>query len=150
MNLIYNLWFGPALMVGVTLGIFFDYLPHRPFRSKNKWINSRVYPGKFLNILIMGQNYHLIHHLWPSIPWFEYKIAYEKTKPLLDMKGSPQRVGIFETKADTFNFIYDLLVGIRSHKSKKGKLRKIINSFPSFKIRKILLKIVNNTYIGGN
>ena len=96
------------------------------------------------------QNYHLIHHLWPSIPWFEYKIAYEKTKPLLDMKGSPQRVGIFETKADTFNFIYDLLVGIRSHKSKKGKLRKIINSLPSFKIRKTLLKIINKTYIGGN
>ena len=72
MNLIYNLWFGPALMVGVTLGIFFDYLPHRPFRSRNKWINSRVYPSKFMNLLIMGQNYHLIHHLWPSIPWFEF------------------------------------------------------------------------------
>ena len=124
MNLIYNLWFGPALMVGVTLGIFFDYLPHRPFRSRNKWINSRVYPGKFLNILIMGQNYHLIHHLWPSIPWFEYKIAYEKTKPLLEMKGSPQRVGIFETKKDTFNFIYDLFIGIRSHKSKNEHFKK--------------------------
>ena len=32
----------------------------------------------------------------PSIPWFEYKIAYEKTKPLLNLKGSPQR-GIFES-----------------------------------------------------
>ena len=115
MNLIYNLWFGPALMVGVTLGIFFDYLPHRPFRSRNKWINSRVYPSKFMNLLIMGQNYHLIHHLWPSIPWFEYKIAYEKTKPLLDKKGSPQRVGIFESKDDIFNFIYVLLIGVRSH-----------------------------------
>ena len=40
-----------------------------------------------MNLLIMGQNYHLIHHLWPSIPWFEYKIAYEKTKPLLDKKA---------------------------------------------------------------
>jgi len=56
MNLIYNLWFGPALMVGVTLGIFFDYLPHRPFRSRNKWINSRVYPSKYMNLLIMGQS----------------------------------------------------------------------------------------------
>ncbi len=99
MNIIYNLWFGPALMVGVTLGIFFDYLPHRPFLARNKWKNARVYPSKVMNILIMGQNYHLIHHLWPSIPWFEYKIAYEKTKPLLDKKGSPQRVGIFEKKA---------------------------------------------------
>ena len=76
-----------------------------------------------MNILIMGQNYHLIHHLWPSIPWFEYKIAYEKTKPLLKMKGSPQRVGIFESKHDTFNFIYDLLIGIRSHAGIKGSLK---------------------------
>ena len=136
MNLIYNLWFGPALMVGVTLGIFFDYLPHRPFRSRNKWINSRVYPSKFMNLLIMGQNYHLIHHLWPSIPWFEYKIAYEKTKPLLDKKGSPQRVGIFESKEDIFNFIYDLLIGVRSHSKKRGKIRKIINLYPGFKIKK--------------
>jgi len=42
----------------------------------------------------MGQNYHLVHHLWPSIPWFEYKPAYEATKPLLDQKGSPQRRGV--------------------------------------------------------
>ena len=150
MNLIYNLWFGPALMVGVTLGIFFDYLPHRPFRSRNKWINSRVYPSKFMNILIMGQNYHLIHHLWPSIPWFEYKVAYEKTKPLLDVKGSPQRVGIFESKDDIFNFIYDLLIGVRSHSRRRGKIRKIINLYPGYKIKKFLLKIVNKTFIGSN
>jgi beta-carotene hydroxylase len=54
----------------------------------------------------MGQNYHLVHHLWPSIPWFEYKPAYEATKSLLDSKGSPQRLGIFETRRDGYNFLY--------------------------------------------
>ena len=103
-----------------------------------------------MNILIMGQNYHLIHHLWPSIPWFEYKIAYEKTKPLLDIKGSPQRVGIFETKEDTYNFIYDLFLGVRSHKKKRGKLRKIINLSPSKRTKKFLLRLINNTYIGNS
>ena len=97
----------------------------------------------------MGQNYHLIHHLWPSIPWFEYKIAYEKTKPLLEKKGSPQRVGIFETKEDTFNFIYDLLVGVRSHKKHKGKLRRIINLYPGKKSKRFFLNLINKTYIGG-
>ncbi|NBP99619.1 MAG: beta-carotene hydroxylase, partial [Synechococcaceae bacterium WB6_3A_227] len=33
LQFIFNCWFAPALMVGVTLGLFFDYLPHRPFRS---------------------------------------------------------------------------------------------------------------------
>ena len=107
--LIYNLWFSLAFIVGVTLGIFL-IICHIDHSFKNKWINSSL-SSKFMNLLIMGQNYHLIHHLWPSIPWFEYKIAYEKTKPLLD-KGS-QRVGIFESKQDTLNFIYDLLIGVK-------------------------------------
>ena len=38
-----NYWFAPALVVGVALGLFFDYLPHRPFKEKNRWKNARVY-----------------------------------------------------------------------------------------------------------
>ena len=75
---------------------------------------------------------------------------YDKTKPLLDMKGSPQRVGIFESKEDIFNFIYDLFIGVRSHSKRRGKIRKIINLYPSYKIKKFLLKIVNKTFIGSN
>ena len=76
-----------------------------------------VYPGRTMNWLIMGQNYHLVHHLWPSIPWFEYKPAYEATKPLLDAKESPQRLGIFETRSDVVNFFYDILIGVRRYKN---------------------------------
>ena len=52
------------------------------------------------------------------------KIANEKTKSLLNLKVSPQRVGIFESKYDAFNFIYDLLIGIRFHSNNKEKPRK--------------------------
>ncbi len=145
MNVIYNLWFGPALMVGVTLGIFFDYLPHRPFLARNKWKNARVYPSKVMNILIMGQNYHLIHHLWPSIPWFEYKPAYEATKPLLDQKGSPQRMGIFETKADGLNFLYDVILGIRSHKKNRSKMRPFAKLLPSKRLRRKWINLLHTT-----
>ncbi len=147
MNVIYNLWFGPALMVGVTLGIFFDYLPHRPFLSRNKWKNARVYPSKAMNILIMGQNYHLVHHLWPSIPWFEYKAAYERTKPLLDSKGSPQRMGIFESKTDTYNFIYDIILGVRSHKKRRSKMRPIARILPSQKWRRGWITLLHKTAV---
>ena len=145
MNVIYNLWFGPALMVGVTLGIFFDYLPHRPFLSRNKWKNARVYPSKIMNILIMGQNYHLIHHLWPSIPWFEYKPAYEDTKELLELKGSPQRIGIFESKSDGLNFIYDVILGIRSHKRSRSKMRPLAMVLPTKKLRRSWLYLLHKT-----
>ena len=107
-------WFCPALVVGIALGLFFDYLPHRPFHERNRWKNARVYPGKLLNILILGQNYHLIHHLWPSIPWYKVQPAYYAVRPLLDQKGSPQKLGLLEPKY-FLNFLYDLFIGIRPH-----------------------------------
>ena len=111
---ILNFWFIPAFVIGITLGFFFDYLPHRPFVERNRWKNARVYPGKVLNILILGQNYHLIHHLWPSIPWYNYQPAYYLMKPLLDEKGSPQTSGLLQKK-DFFEFVYDVFIGIHFH-----------------------------------
>ncbi|PLZ91285.1 beta-carotene hydroxylase, partial [Fischerella thermalis CCMEE 5196] len=84
---ILNFWFVPSGIVGLALGLFFDYLPHRPFTECDRWKNARVYANPILNILILGQNYHLIHHLWPSIPWYNYQPTYYLMKPLLDQKG---------------------------------------------------------------
>jgi len=115
---IFNYWFSPALVVGLALGLFFDYLPHRPFKERSRWKNARVYPNPILNLLIMGQNYHLIHHLWPSIPWYNYQTAYRVTQPLLDEKGCHQSLGLLKGK-DFFGFIYDVFLGIRFHGQKK-------------------------------
>lgn len=112
---IFNYWFSPALVVGIALGLFFDYLPHRPFEDRDRWKNARVYPSPILNLLIMGQNYHLVHHLWPSVPWYKYKPTYEVMQPLLDEKGSPQSLGLLQMK-DFFGFLYDLVLGIRFKK----------------------------------
>lgn len=109
-----NFWFVPALVVGIALGLFFDYLPHRPFKERNRWKNARVYPSRILNLLILGQNYHLVHHLWPSIPWYKYQGAYQITKPLLDAKGCYQSLGLLQGK-DFLGFLYDVFLGIRFH-----------------------------------
>lgn len=113
-----NYWFSPALVVGLALGLFFDYLPHRPFQERDRWKNARVYPGRLLNLLIFGQNYHLIHHLWPSIPWYKYQTAYYATKPLLDAKGCDQSLGLLKSK-NFWNFLYDIFLGIRFHRHSK-------------------------------
>ncbi|MBW4668624.1 MAG: fatty acid desaturase [Cyanomargarita calcarea GSE-NOS-MK-12-04C] len=109
---ILNFWFIPAGVVGVALGLFFDYLPHRPFVERDRWKNARVYANPILNVLIMGQNYHLVHHLWPSVPWYNYQPTYYLMKPLLDEKGCPQSLGLLQKK-DFFGFIYDIFLGIR-------------------------------------
>ena len=112
-----NFWFVPALVVGLALGLFFDYLPHRPFKEQNRWKNARVYPSPILNLLILGQNYHLVHHLWPSIPWYKYQPAYYAAKPLLDAKECEQSLGLLEGK-NFWNFLYDVFLGIRFHHKK--------------------------------
>jgi beta-carotene hydroxylase len=113
---IFNYWFSPLAIVGLVLGLFFDYLPHRPFKERDRWLNARVYPSRLLNLLIGGQNYHLVHHLWPSIPWYQYEAAYYEMKPLLDSKGSPQSLGILESKEDFWGFMYDTFIGIHLHR----------------------------------
>ncbi len=114
---ILNFWFIPSAVIGLTLGLFFDYLPHRPHEERDRWKNARVYPNRILNLLIMGQNYHLIHHLWPSIPWYNYQPTYYMMKPLLDEKGCHQTSGLLQKK-DFFEFVYDIFLGIRFHHKK--------------------------------
>ena len=118
-----NFWFIPTAIVGLALGLFFDYLPHRPHQERDRWKNARVYPNAILNVLIMGQNYHLIHHLWPSIPWYNYQPAYYATKPLLDEKGCEQTLGLLKPK-NFWSFLYDVFLGIRFH----GKSSKTIRA----------------------
>ncbi len=112
-----NFWFIPSAVVGLALGLFFDYLPHRPHQERDRWKNARVYPNRILNLMIMGQNYHLIHHLWPSIPWYNYQPTYYMMKPLLDEKGCHQTSGLLQKK-DFFEFVYDIFLGIRFHHKK--------------------------------
>ncbi len=114
---ILNFWFVPSGIVGLALGLFFDYLPHRPFAERDRWKNARVYANPILNILILGQNYHLIHHLWPSIPWYNYQPTYHIMKPLLDQKGCHLSLGLLQKK-DFFDFLYDIVLGIRFHGKK--------------------------------
>ncbi len=111
-----NYWLPPAFIMGLLLGLFFDYLPHRPFEDRGRWHNARVYPGWLTNWLLLGQNYHLIHHLWPSIPWYHYQTAYYVAKPLLDKKGCKQTIGIWQGK-EFWGFLYDAIIGLHWHQA---------------------------------
>ena len=74
-------------------------------------MNARVYPSKVLSYLIGGQNYHLVHHLWPAVPWYNYEPVYQAMKPVLDEKGCRQTLGILTE--DPASFWYDVFIGIR-------------------------------------
>lgn len=84
-----QLWILPAALAILLLAFAFDLLPHHPHTTRERYYDTRVYPGRVLNALLLGQNYHLIHHLWTTIPWYHYEDAFRDVESDLVARGAP-------------------------------------------------------------
>lgn len=82
-----TLWIAPLILTSLWLSFAFDYLPHYPHSTQGRYFDTRVYPGRIANVLFLGQNYHLIHHLWTTIPWYRYQAVYASIEPELHERG---------------------------------------------------------------
>ncbi len=89
-------WFWPAFLllwlpgrVGIlALMILFQWLPHFPFDRTDRFGATRInrFPGS--TWLLLQQDRHLIHHLYPTIPWYRYRAAFRELRPLLEANGA--------------------------------------------------------------
>ena len=84
-------WIAPVLLALLFLTLTFDYFPHAPYDSTERYLDTRVYPSRVLQLLLLGQNYHLIHHLWTTIPWYRYQRVFEQIRPQLEERNA--RIG---------------------------------------------------------
>lgn len=75
-------WIGQSVML--TL---FTWTPHHDHGETGRYRNTRVsiWPGG--NALLLGQGYHLIHHMIPSVPWYRYESTFREMRPLLERQG---------------------------------------------------------------
>jgi beta-carotene hydroxylase len=80
-------WYAPAALALLFLAFAFDFVPHYPFDTDRRYHDTRVMPGRALNALLLGQNYHLIHHLWTTIPWFRYQRVFTDVRGDLEARG---------------------------------------------------------------
>lgn len=110
-----NFWLLSAGLVGLLLGIFFAFLPHYPFQNRSYWQNSITYHNSIMNVMILGQNYHLLHHLHPTIPWFYYRKAYIKSEEILNRNSCRTSLDVFEPQ-NFRQFILDILLGVKHSK----------------------------------
>jgi beta-carotene hydroxylase len=81
------LWVGPLFLTLHFLVYTFDYLPHYPHDSTERYYSARAYGGWLAAAVHLNQNFHLIHHIWPRIPWFHYRRANLQTRPALAARG---------------------------------------------------------------
>ncbi len=82
------LWIIPARLTFLYLLFFFVWLPHFPYEHTERFRNTRItlFPGS--TWLLLQQDRHLIHHLYPSIPWHRYRAAHRELASLLDERGA--------------------------------------------------------------
>jgi beta-carotene hydroxylase len=85
------LWLLPVAFAVLFLAFAFDFVPHYPYDTAARYQNTRIMPGRILNAVLLGQNYHLVHHLWATIPWYRYRLVYEEVGDQLAARGA--RIG---------------------------------------------------------
>lgn len=92
----------PALIGVALVGVFFDYVPHASLKVSRKddlYGCTGVVGGVFsrgsgsstrlLTWLLFGQNYHAIHHLYPSVPFYDYSRIWRSHQSAFLHAGVP-------------------------------------------------------------
>ena len=97
-----SLWIVPAILSCGLLAFVFDWIPHHPHSVQKRMHDTRVllFPG--LNLVTLGQSYHLIHHLWPRVPFYRYQACFRDSRPFLEANGAP--IEGVETGQDLLGF----------------------------------------------
>jgi beta-carotene hydroxylase len=78
----------PVLVSLAFLAFAFDLVPHLPYDSTERFHDTRALPSRTLNVLFLGQNYHLVHHLWNAVPWYKYQRVFAETRDDLAAVGA--------------------------------------------------------------
>lgn len=87
------LWLIPARIATTWLALAFDFLPHYPHdvkASENELRATHIKPNTtwIMTPLFLCQNYHLIHHLYPRIPFYRYPWVWKVAKSELIEAGA--------------------------------------------------------------
>ncbi|MCP4805119.1 MAG: hypothetical protein GY913_04370 [Proteobacteria bacterium] len=78
----------PSWLAVAVLAFFFDWLPHHPHGVQGRYVDTRAIPSKLLEVVLLGQNLHLVHHLWPSVPFYRYGAVFDASRDALAAKGA--------------------------------------------------------------
>lgn len=76
------LWLIPTRIMGWLICLVFMYLPHVPHTIKDKdapYQATLMRQGWewLLTPIMMYQNFHLVHHLYPTVPFYRYKKVWQ-------------------------------------------------------------------------
>lgn len=81
------LWWLPKHIAITYIEYYLSWAPHHPGHETGRYRDTRGFRSQLGNIISMGMQYHIIHHLYPRIPLSKTPAAYRELKPILERKG---------------------------------------------------------------
>jgi len=87
-------WLLPSRLAVLWLAFAFNFLPHHPHdvrQSLNPYAATNIREGgePWMRWLFLYQNYHLIHHLFPSVPFYRYMRIWQRYGADYRERGAP-------------------------------------------------------------
>lgn len=87
-------WLVPSRLALLLLAFSFDYLPHRPHAvtaREDELKATHVFSDAVLTPVFLYQNFHLIHHLYPGVPFYRYARVWRAQREVLLARGASER-----------------------------------------------------------
>ena len=86
------LFFLPTRIAKLWITLAFDFLPHYPHevsakQDRYRATSNRVGIEWLMTPLFIAQNYHLVHHLYPAVPFYRYLKIWNARKTYHESKN---------------------------------------------------------------
>jgi len=81
------IWWLPRHIAMTYIEFFLSWAPHHPADEQGRYRDTRAFRSRLGNILSMGMQFHIVHHLYPRIPLMRTPAAYWALRPILQARG---------------------------------------------------------------
>jgi beta-carotene hydroxylase len=81
------LWWLPKHIALTYIYFYLSWAPHHPSVETGRYRDTRGFKSRLGNLLSMGMQYHIVHHLYPNIPLNKTPAAYRALRPILLERG---------------------------------------------------------------
>jgi beta-carotene hydroxylase len=81
------LWWLPKHIALTYILFYLSWAPHHPADQSGRYRDTRAFKSRVGNIGSMGMQYHIVHHLYPTIPLDKTPAAFRALRPILVERG---------------------------------------------------------------
>lgn len=87
------LWLFPAWCSLALLSYANTAWPHHPAKERGRYkVAANQFVPLWLQVCMLNQNLHLLHHVKPQVPWYRYPQVFEAHQAEFEAQDAPLRV----------------------------------------------------------